>query len=415
MNPNAPNTNAQAIASGTKSTYGESAASSRTNNVVDNSLFGAMFPGMASPSPMKIMGAVAGVATAASLSALAYYALQKTGVDPTYVVDPSLITHVANFGSHEQVNAVFNGMSQIQQVFTQLNDAHDGKARVFDLWQELGARGVGLDEFKSAVVDHFTRVDGTQAKAIIDKLLDPDTRLTASVQSRLGEVIWAHDKSTVLREVSAQDALEFAKSGMGVALASSAAAVFTHPKITRPIQQAFESIKTVAQRVGAELGLINDDADREIRRTIKANAFDPAEARAQLAAEYAERESSTHRFFTLTWMKARDLEDRNAMLQLFGMEKVAMGKHTTVGQAIMIDNFTAKELRDLAAKEPDYADALSSMAARRSELERLGKRSAESQAALGEDSSTAPTASITELMQAYQSKQAHSSRATAPA
>lgn len=412
MNPNIPASTHPDLAShGT----GASSQIASKNDVPDITFIGDLFAPIKASAISKSMAALAGTTAAASLAALAYYAYQKTGFDPTYVVDPSLITHVANFGSREQVDAVIGGMGQINQIFDLLNDKHGGNARVFDLWQELKGNGVSVDTFKSSVVDHFTRTDGSQSRAIIDKLLDPDTRLTSSVQARLGEVIWAHDKAAVMREVGAQEGLQFAKAGFGTAMAASAAAVFTHPKITRPIQQGFEAIKAAASRVGAELGLINDDADRSIRQTIKASAFDPTEARAQLAAEYAERESSTHRFFTLTWMKVSQNQDRSAMLQLFGMEKLSLGKHTTVGQAIMIDNFSSKELADLASKEPNYADTLKAMSLRRGMLEHQGKRPANLEAALGNEYVAPPDASIAELMTAYQDRQMRKSRSTAPA
>lgn len=313
---------------------------------------------------------VAGVSGAVGLGGLAFYAFHRMGVDPSILVDPSAIQGIGEMGLN-QVESAVRGLGQVHGFIDAVVQRHGQGASMGHLFEQLLDRGSDPEVFKQAVVNQAALIGGGNADQWASKMLDPATTLSPLAQLKVAEVVWYHDKQVALSEANSQGAMAFAQAGLSASLA--ALSVFAATNV-ETVKGVFKHMKDAARRASIEHGLIGDQTDRHVRRAVKASTFDVVEARARLAGEYAERQSPMHRLYTLHWLEAERAQDRLAMLQIFGMEPHSLGKHSAVGQAVMIDHFCATEMHALAQAEPEYAAALMDMAQRRDKLERNGLR-----------------------------------------
>lgn len=313
---------------------------------------------------------VAGAASVACASALAFYAYHTSSADPAILVDPNSIKDIGLYGV-AQIQSALTGLGQIQTFMSDIVHDHASDAKVGHVFDALQNRGVDLDYFKNVLAQKSDALAGQSDFGLTQRLMDPQTPLSGSAQTKLTEIIWNHDKQIALHQANANEALIFVKAGLSIALASMTTVASVN---TDTMKKVLTHMKGRVHRIALSSGLIDDHSDRQIRKIIKTSHFDPVQARARIAAEYAERQNPMHRLFTQHWLEAARAQDRDVMIKLFAMEPSTLGKHTTTGQAVMIDNFSALEMRDIARNEPQYAKALEELAQRRAQLEQRGLR-----------------------------------------
>jgi hypothetical protein len=352
---------------------------------------------------------VAGAAAAVGLSSLAFYAYQKIGTDPSILVDPATIKEIGQQGVIK-VHTALQGLGQIQNFLSDVVNAHGANSNMGDFFDQLQSTGVDPKVFKDAVMDQAGMIGGQNNALWADRLLDPQTPLSPMAQYKISEVVWYHDKEVALGQANAADALVFIKTGLSVAAAAITSAAASNAET---IKGFLGHMKGCAKRLAVDCGLIDDVADRQIRKTIKASAFDPVEARARLACEYTERQTPMYRSCTLHWLDCAKEQNRAGMLHLFGMEPLMVGKHTAIGQAVMIDHFCAKELRTLANQDPEYGKTLLNLADRRERLEKQGTRPSQPFDASGETLLDLPLRSIGEMVEETVDAQRRRDRAAA--
>jgi hypothetical protein len=352
---------------------------------------------------------IAGAASAVGLAGLAFYAYHKFGTDPAILVDASTIRQISEHGGI-QVQTALSGLGQIQMFISDVVQSHGAQATMGDVFDKLQASGIDPQVFKDAVTDQAQAMGGSDNALWAEKLVDPQTPLSTTAQYKITEAVWYHDKQVALNQATLADATVFVKTGISVALASLTSVAATNMDAIKGLAGHMLSC---AKRVAVDCGLIADSAERQVRQMIKESYFDPAEARARLACEYAERQTPMYRSFTLSWLQAVKEQDRAAMLHLFGMEPVSLGKHSTLGQAVMIDQFSAAELKTLANQDPDYAKTLTALADRRGDLEKRGLRSEMVLNASAEEALHLPLRSIEEMVQETLDAQRRRARAAA--
>lgn len=350
---------------------------------------------------------VAGAATAVGLSALAFYAYHKLGADASLIVDQSTLHGIGMRGA-EHVEAAVSGLRQIDSFMSSLSPRSGEALTMGDFFAEMQRTGVEPAIFKGAVAQHAIMVGSSNGASWQERLSNPETMLSVSVRARVAEVVWFHDKKVALNAQSANDAVVFAKAGFATGAAMVTSSLYTG--VDR-FKEFMGHIGAAVRRTALDNGLIDVADDRKLRQAIKETAYDPSEARARVASEYAERCQPLQRFFTAHWMEALREADRPCMLKLFGLESSLTGKYSSVGQAVMIDHFSSRELKDLQRDEPDHALALGGLAERRGKLEERGTKPKESVNSLGELFSELPLRSIAELIQEHveQERKKHSS------
>ena len=335
---------------------------------------------------------VAGAAASVGLGALAFYAYHKFGADPAMIVDPQSIRGIGEYGAaHAQ--AAVRGLGQIDAF---MNGLHAGSSQptMGDFFDQMRRSGVDPEVFKSAVANHLNLLGVKGQADWAARLLDPSTLLTPSLHARINELVWHHDKQVAIHGENANDALVFVKAGFALAAASAASSVASG---VGDMTQHMAHMKSVARRTAVDCGLIDEMTDRKVRKSIKETALDAVDARARLAGEYAERQTPMNRFLTMHWVEAARAENRTSMLQLMGLESKSNAKRTSIGQAVMIDHFCAKELRDLSQGEPEHSQVLAVLADRRSELEERGIRPKDPVNSFGEYFPELPACKIAEM------------------